>query len=99
MNLATGEVITHPQAWEHPVTQIVINAVEQMAAWQGIKSLKLSGRNKQPLFPADWTAWVDYEGGCEEFLEDFDDDYQPQDDSNYYADDDEYPELYDRIDP
>ena len=38
----------------------VIQAVEKMAEDQGIKSLKLF-KNKQPLFPNDWTAGVDYE--------------------------------------
>ena len=32
-----------------------------MAEEQGIKSLKLLGRNKVPLYPADWVAGVDYE--------------------------------------
>ena len=31
-----------------------------MAENQGIKSLKLFKKNKQPLFPNDWTAGVDY---------------------------------------
>ena len=47
--------------WEKPVTDFVINAVESMAEEQKITSLKIQGRNKQPLFPADWLAGVDFE--------------------------------------
>jgi hypothetical protein len=61
MNLATGQVITRNRVWERPVTDLAIKAVETMAAEQGIKSLKLQGRNKVNLFPADWIAGVDYE--------------------------------------
>ena len=42
-----------------------------MAAEQDIKTLKLQGRDKEPLFPADWIAGVDYETEYEN--EDYDD--------------------------
>ena len=70
-----------------------------MAAEQKIKSLKITGRNKVPLFPANWVAGVDYDGddpyGDKEEPEP-DDEYdyemdQPMDDN--FDDDD-----YDRID-
>ena len=60
MNLATGRAITMSKVTEQPATQFAINAVEAMAAEQDIKTLKLQGRNKEPLFPADWIAGVDY---------------------------------------
>jgi hypothetical protein len=37
-----------------------------MATEQGIKTLKLTGRNKTQLFPADWIAGVDYEDNYEQ---------------------------------
>jgi hypothetical protein len=43
------------------VTQLVIDAVNKMAAKQGIKSLKVQNRRKVNFFPADWIAGVDYE--------------------------------------
>ena len=49
MNLATGLVVTRQRVWNIPITPTVIKAVETMAAEQGIKSLKLEGRNKIPL--------------------------------------------------
>jgi hypothetical protein len=42
------------------VTQLVIDAVNKMAAKQGIKSLKVQNRRKVNFFPADWIAGVDY---------------------------------------
>ena len=85
MNLETGRPVTTAKVWEKPVTQFVINAVEAMAAEQKIKTLKLQGRNKQPLFPADWIAGVDYEGDIQN--DDDDEDYAPEDD------DDDIPDL------
>jgi hypothetical protein len=90
MNLSTGLARTAMRVWEVPVTEFVIKAVEAMAEEQGIKTLKITGRNKQPLYPADWIAGVDYdtnqnqeeeddetyEPGQEEFEED---DYDPID--------------------
>ena len=60
INLATGQVITRNRVWLDPVTNLVIKAVEQMAMEQGIKNLKLEGRNKVPNIPANWISGVDY---------------------------------------
>ena len=82
MNLQTGKVITRNVVTEFPVTDLVIKAVETMAEEQGIKTLKITRRNKVPLFPADWIAGVDYEGDQNENTEnndDEDDDYQEND--------------------
>ena len=43
MNLSTGQVITQNRVWEHPITYLVIKAVEQMDTEQGIKNLKFGG--------------------------------------------------------
>ena len=97
MNLQTGKVITRNVVKEYPITDLVIKAVETMAEEQGIKTLKITGRNKIPLFPADWIAGVDYEGDQNENTEnndDEDDDYQQNDE--YDIDLEE--EAYDRID-
>ena len=69
---------------------MVINAVEAMAESQGIKSLKLSNRNKTNIYPADWIAGVDYENQNDD--EDGDDrDYEEEVvDDNDELDEDEY---------
>jgi hypothetical protein len=53
MNLQTGMMITRNTIWERPLTDLVIRAVETMADEQGIKTLKITGRNKIPIYPAD----------------------------------------------
>ena len=107
MNLKTGRMISRPHAYEKPVTPLVIRAVEALAKEQGIKTLKIVGRNKVPLFPADWIAGVDYEGEDpfdenDEERPNPDEEYTYDDDSDddYDSDDDvEDEELYDRVDP
>jgi hypothetical protein len=66
MNLRTGLMITQNTIHERPLADLVIRAVETMATEQGIKTLKLTGRNKTHLFPANWIAGVDYEDEYEE---------------------------------
>jgi hypothetical protein len=61
MNLRTGLMITRNKIHERPLTDLVIRAIETMAEQQGIKTLKLTGRNKTQLYPADWIAGVEYE--------------------------------------
>ena len=101
MNLATGQVITRTKVWERPVTELVIKAVETMAAEQGIKTLKLEGQNKVPLFPADWIAGVDYEDRDQSDDED-DEEYKENNinEDVEYGDDVELDDdaAYDRID-
>jgi hypothetical protein len=58
MNLQTGMMNTRNTIWERPLTDLVIQAVEAMADEQDIKTLKLTGRNKIPIYPADWIAGV-----------------------------------------
>jgi len=74
MNLATGKAITCARVWEIPITPIIIKAVETMAEKQGIKQLKLTTKDKQPLLPNDWVAGVEY---------DFDDEDSDEDDEDY----------------
>ena len=84
MNLQTGKHCTRQRVKALPVTDLVIKAVEQMAADQGIKTLKITGRNKTPLYPADWIAGVDYEDDQNnnddwEIDEDYEDDLEEND--------------------
>ena len=72
MNLVTGRHMTTPRVYELPITPLIIETVENMAKEQGIKSLKIQGRNKQPLLPVDWIAGMDY---------DFENDDESDDDS------------------
>ena len=60
MNLATGQVVVRPRVWKVPLTPSVLRTVHCMAKRQGMTSLKLLGRNKLALVPADWVAGVDY---------------------------------------
>ena len=70
MNLETGALITRSHIWETPITVMMIQAVEELAYRQGIKSLNVTGKNKVPLLPADWVARVDHD----KEMEDGDDD-------------------------
>ena len=99
MNLATGQVITHDWVSERPVTDLVIKAVETMAIEQGIKTLKITGRNKIALFPADWIAGVDYEEAPQlEDETDDDEDYTDDGDEEDYEDELDDEQAYDRVD-
>ena len=76
MSLETRELITRAQIWEVPITSMVIRAIEELTYNQGIKSLKITGKNKVPLLPANWVAGVDHN----EDIENGDDDaYMPTD--------------------
>jgi hypothetical protein len=93
MDLKTGRVITRRRVTEVPVTELVIQAVENMAHEQRLTTLKITGRHTSPLYPADWIAGVNYDQNQ----------YQDED----YIDDEEEmieaeienEELHDRIDP
>ena len=81
MDLRTGRAITRPQVWEVPVTDRVIKAVETMAEDEGFKTLKIMNRKKVLLFPADWTAGVEYDDNVDENQNDEEND--EDDDENY----------------
>jgi hypothetical protein len=98
MNLQTGMVISWNTIWERPLTDLVIHAVEAMADRQGIKTLKITGHNKIPIYPANWIAGVEYDADNDNDNEHNDEAYPEQEpDYDYDAelDDDE---EYDRID-
>ena len=61
MNLETGAVITCARVWEIPIAPLIIKAVESLGEKQGVKTLKIVGKNKQPILPVDWVAGVDYD--------------------------------------
>jgi hypothetical protein len=95
MNLRTGRVISRHRIVE--VTELVIQAVENMAIQQRITTSKITGRNQLPIYPADWIAGVNYNQNFED-----DDEYQQveiDDDEDALADDINDEEYYDRIDP
>ena len=95
MNLATGLKITRPRVWTIPVTDLVIQRVHELAARDGMKSLKLQTRMKTPLFPADWIAGVDF---AESNNEDDDSDEENYEDACKDNDDDMGDDDYDDID-
>ena len=62
MNINTERKTTRPRVWELPVTDLIIQRIEELAAKDGIRSLKLTNRNKTIVYPSDWIAGVDYQG-------------------------------------
>jgi hypothetical protein len=96
MDLRTGRVITRRRITEIPVTELVIQAVENMAHDQGITTLKITGRHTSPIYPADWIAGVDYEN--HENQKQFDEDYIEDEEELIEAEIDNE-DIYDRIDP
>jgi hypothetical protein len=59
MDLNTGRVITRRRITEVPATDLVIQAVENIAINHGIHTLKITGRHTTSIYPADWIAGVD----------------------------------------
>ena len=60
INLATGQVVVRPRVTKIPITERVIKTVEEVAERQKMKSLKVTGRNKTLILPAEWIAGVDH---------------------------------------
>jgi hypothetical protein len=83
---------------EIPITELVIQAVENMAHDQGITTLKITGRHTSPIYPADWIAGVDYENQDHENQNQYDEDYIEDDEELIEAEIDNE-DIYDRIDP
>jgi hypothetical protein len=61
MDLRSGRVITRRNLTEIPVTDLVIQAVKNLALQQGITTLKLTNNTRHNIYPADWIAGVEYE--------------------------------------
>ena len=87
MAVTTGRLITRARAIELPVTDLIIEAVEDLAEAQGIPTLRFHDRN---INPADWIAGVDSDS-------DSDSDTESESDSNSESDsddeDDDPPDL------
>ena len=100
MHLSTGKLITRQTVTVVPITDSVIHRVDKLGTKQGMKSLKLETKDKQPLFPANWIAGVDYED-TDDNMDDNDEEYTESDtDEDSYDFDDELDdeESYDRMD-
>ena len=91
--MATGQLIIRPKIRELPVTDLIIEAVEQLAERDGIKTMKFSTVDGLPFEDPAWIAGVDDDDDdtscCTALIDDGDDD----DD-----DDDRMPELAARED-
>jgi hypothetical protein len=98
MNLQTGMMITRNTIWERPPTDLVIRAVKTMADEQGIKTLKITGRNKIPIYPADWIAGVEYDADTDNEQEHNDEAYPIQALDYNFDEELEDENAYDRID-
>jgi hypothetical protein len=56
-----GRFITRRNLQEIPVTDLVIQALENMTVHQGLTTLKSTNRTTQSWYPADWIAGLDCE--------------------------------------
>jgi hypothetical protein len=97
MNLQTGKVITQNTVWKRPVTDLVIRAIEAMAKEQGIKTLKLTGRNKIVIYPINWIAGVEYDQNDENNDNDTDEEYRNVEPIYEFEDKLDDDKAYDRI--
>ena len=61
LNLATRQVIVRPKVRELPITDLIIDAVNQMATKDGIKSMKFSTIDGLPFEDPAWIAGADSE--------------------------------------
>jgi hypothetical protein len=62
LHLGTGKVITRPRVKEIPMSDTIIQAVENMARCQGVKQLKFTHRDGTPFEPADYIAGEAFQG-------------------------------------
>jgi hypothetical protein len=69
MDLYTGKKATRGFVTQLPVTRSVIQQVDALGARQGIKSFKVQSKTGIHLYPANWTAGVDYSVDDEDDLE------------------------------
>lgn len=74
LNLATGQVITRPKVRKLPITELIIDAVEQLADRDGIKSMKFSTADGLPFENPAWIAGVDDDDESETSKNNSDDD-------------------------
>jgi hypothetical protein len=74
-----------------PVTDLVIQAVENLAIQQGITTLKFTNNTRQSIYPADWIAGVEYE-------DTEDDEYRPAYNQPFGDDENLDKDIYARID-
>jgi hypothetical protein len=91
MDLRTGRVITRRNLTEIPVTDLVIQAVENLALQQGLTTRKFTNNTRQNIYPADWMAGVEYE-------EPIDEEYHPNYNQPVGDDEDLEDDIYDRVD-
>jgi hypothetical protein len=86
MAVTTGRLITRARVIELPMTDLIIEAVEDLAEAQGIKELKFHARDGAP---ADWIAGVDSDSDSDSDSNSSDSDS----DSDSDDDDDDPPDL------
>ena len=81
-DLTTDELVTRHKVTPLPVPNHVIEAVNNIAAKQGHKGLKIQAKDGTVLYDSTWTAGVDYESDDEDYdpeEEDFDSDAEDSD--------------------
>ena len=89
MTLDTGRLLSTPKVTKLPVTDLVIQAVEEMAYAQGFEDLKFTNRNGLTLHDPHWIAGVDYEAADEDEEGENENDDDPSDSDDDDADDDD----------
>jgi nucleotide-binding universal stress UspA family protein len=97
MDLHTGRVITRTCFIEVPITDLVIQTVEQLAHAQGFKNLKFTTRTGRVFYNSDWIAGVDYQEDEDEDQDEEDVNETYQDHENQNIDEDEELEVEEDI--
>ena len=92
-NLATQRVITRRHLTVFPVTPTIIQAVEQIAAHEEQKGLRIKTKQGHTIYDSSWTAGVDYdeEEQDDNYEEDDDEEEEDEDDSEQDEDNNEEP--------
>jgi hypothetical protein len=91
-DLNSNRVSTRARVSEIPITNVVIQAIEQIAKDQGFKSFKFKNRKGAIFHDADWIAGVEYNNN----QQDTDDDKAYDDNENKNQEEDE--EIDDKYD-
>jgi hypothetical protein len=73
------------------VTDLIIQAVEDLAFQQGLTTLKFTNNTRKNIYPADWIAGVEYEDPEDE-------EHRPDYNQPFGDDDDLDEDIYQRID-
>ena len=86
-NLATKRIIQRRDLTVLPITPTVIKAVEDIAAEEQQKGLRINTKTGQVIYDSSWTAGVDYDEEADPYDSDEDSDFDPDDCSSTDSED------------